>query len=145
MVVSQQQQLLREVGDPNGSIAPVLGLIWDLYNDKGRVNWQIQYNYAKRAALDIRLKEEQPDVDYAVGVSKDLEAKTSQEFDHLQTMREDCCAEIVRIEALVRAQRPAAVGALTKTAPESPPWGSTPNANSPEYQGDPYTGWPFRR
>jgi hypothetical protein len=132
-----QAQILREVGDPNTSITPLIATLWGLWDDKTGIGLELQYLYTKRAALDIRLKEQQPDTD--ITLTGELSDRQSQRFDHLQQMRDAAQMEITRLEGKIRANRGGASGAITTIAPESNPvTGSRLDANDPRYAGDPY-------
>lgn len=128
-------QIIREVGDPNGTLDAVIAGIWAGWAVKGNLSAELQYLYTKRSCLDIRLAEESPNTTYSVHA---ISWSGGQKFDHLQQMRADCHAELIRIEMNLRGQRRGASGTITKTTPESPPYPNGADANDPFYSGDPY-------
>lgn len=129
----QQAQLIAEVGDPNGTVSLFLTVLWVSLSAKSA---DLQYLYAKRAMLDIRLAEEQPDTDLAIG-RNDIVDSQSQRFAHLQQMRDDCQTEIVRIEAIERSNRGPVAGVLSTVEPQTPPCGG-PDSNWSAFRGSPY-------
>src|SRR5947209_15116037 len=134
-----EAQIIAEVGDPNNTIGPVVEIVWDLMADRAAIDPRLQVLYTKRAALDARLAEEAPFIDFGSGQDR---FSRSQVHDHLQAMRESTQAEITRIEQIARANRTPAFGALTGTSPESPVTPSSPDATDPRYAGDPYQSVP---
>jgi hypothetical protein len=129
-------EIITEVGDPNNTLTAIVALTWDIYADKATIDPSLQVLYVKRAALDARLAEEWDDTD--VTLRSDVADAQSQRFTHLQQMRVDTQAEIVRVEALSRANRVPMIGALTKTEPISPCWPGEPDLNSGRFRGLPY-------
>lgn len=135
--LQQQQQIIREIGDPNGTITPIIATLWSLAANRGQVDPRLVALYAKRAALDIRSAEEQPSTDVVLG--QDIADRQSARFDHILSMRAACQAEIVRIEGIARGSRPPAVGTLTASEPQPPTDLSSPDPNDPRYRGSAYT------
>lgn len=131
-----QTDILAEVGDPNGTLTPLIATIWDLFADKALIRSDLQVLYTKRACLDRRLAEEYASTD--VGISGEITDKESQRFAHMQQMRADCQLEIERIERIIHASRTPALGALTTLVPTSPPSTLGPDANDDLYLGTPY-------
>jgi hypothetical protein len=133
-------QIIREVGDPNGSVAPLAATLFAAFADRRlrhpELGPRLQSHYTKRALLDLRLAEEQPSTD--INVAQDIRDRQAQRFEHLVQMRADCQAEIERMEAIINANRAPKLAALTATEPIPPPYPGTPDANSPLYQGSPY-------
>jgi hypothetical protein len=128
-------RLIAEVSDPNGTIASLVSSVWGAFDAQGMLAPDLQYLYTKRSLLDIRLGEEQASISFTI--VGDVTDNQNQRFDHLQQMRNDCQAEIVRVESLMRSTRPGATGTLAKTEIYTPPWG--PDANAARYIGSPYT------
>ena len=128
--------LIAEVGDPNGTIAQLAHVMWDTFASRGVVNPRLQYLYAKRALIDVRMAEEQAAVD--INATGDVQITQSQRFDHLQEMRAHVSHELERIENRARSARPPRSGALTTTAPTSPPYVDSADRNDPRYTGNPY-------
>jgi hypothetical protein len=141
-------QILAEVGDPNGTIQPLpstrstlgtiqplLPTLWTIYNDTFTQSKLLGGLYVKRAALDVRMAEEQQSNDFTV--AQDVKDMQSVRFDHAKEMRDATHAEIVRIEAQARGSRVPASGALTTVEPVTPAYG--PDATDPRYTGSPYT------
>lgn len=131
-----QQQIVSECSDPNNTLNIAVSTIWDLSAANAGGSVTLQYLYTKRACLDIRLAEEQPDTDFTVG--QDVTDKQSQRWQHLQQMREDVQAEIVRVEGITRAQGIPVIAKLTTTEPIAPPSPSYPDPADPFYAGFPY-------
>jgi hypothetical protein len=133
-----QQQIVRECSDPNQTLAALVSTLWDLHAAKADTDPSLllQYLYTKRSALDIRLAEEQPSTDFAV--EGDVRDRQSERFAHLQQMRADCQAEIVRIEAQVSSTQGPASGCIAQTALSRPAFGGQPNAAAAAYRGSPY-------
>lgn len=136
-VDQQQAQIVEEVGDPYGTVAPVVVAVWAFYSDKTAIDSRLTYLYVKRAALDVRLAEEQQSTNVKVG-GDDIQDQEASRFDHVQTMRDTTQAEIVRIEAMARARRVPAQGALTTVEPMTPLFPDQPDATDPLYTGSPY-------
>jgi hypothetical protein len=128
-------QILAEVGDPNGTIQPLLPTLWTIYKDTFTQSKLLGGLYVKRAALDVRMAEEQQSNDFTV--AQDVKDMQSVRFDHAKEMRDATHAEIVRIEAQARGSRVPASGALTTVEPVTPAYG--PDATDPRYTGSPYT------
>jgi hypothetical protein len=126
-------QIVREVGDPNTTVAAVIADLWTEYASLALIDAQLQVLYTKRAALNIRLAEEQAAID--VGLDGDT-YRRGQRFDHLLAMRADTQSEIVRIEKRSTIQGVPVAGFLTKTAPLEPTI-DAPDLNSPLYSGLP--------
>lgn len=135
-VAQQQAQLLAEVGDPNGTLAPLIATLWTFHADRGTLDPWLPYLYAKRAALDVRLAEEQPATDLVI--ERDTQDKESVRFDHVQAMRDATHAELMRIEAKARSRRLPQAGALTRVEPQTPPYANQPDAADPLYRGSAY-------
>src|ERR1039457_1220575 len=136
LTVSQQQaQIVTEVGDPYGTVAPIVVAVWSFYSDKTPIDSRLPYLYVKRAALGVRLAEEQPSTDVKVG--PDIQDDEAARFDHVQAMRDETQAEIVRIETKARARRVPAQGVLTTAEPQTPLFPDQPDANAPMYRGSP--------
>jgi hypothetical protein len=134
-----QAQVLAEVGDPNGTIAPLLPVLWTIFADKALIDPALIRLYAKRSAIEARMAEEQGSIDFSLG--QEVQDKQSQRFTHLVEMRAEAHAEILRIEAIATARRVPQTGALTATTPTTPPTPESPDANSALYQGSPYKQW----
>lgn len=135
-VEDYQQLVLDEVGDPNGSLTLVISNAWDIYSSQGITDLQLLSLYVKRSAIWKRMGEEQPDSD--ILIFNNIQDKQSQKFGNLKQMYADCLAEIVRVEALKRASRVPVTGAITKVAPESPPFPDMIDGNDPALRGDVY-------
>jgi predicted Abi (CAAX) family protease len=130
-----QGQIVREVGDPNGTIDVVVAELWPYYADRAAIHPILQVLYVKRAAIDQRLAEEQAQFDFTAGKDRVFR---SQKFAHLQQMRDEVQAEITRREAIERSTRAPQTATITKVAPQSPPDIDQADANDPLYQGSPY-------
>jgi hypothetical protein len=139
-----QAQILAETGDPTGSIGRILPILWAMYLDKSDA--PLIALYVKRAVLDMRLAEEASDVDTRVATSDGAvlqQIAASQQFTHLQQMRADVHAELLRVEGKSRASRGVAYGTIAATAPTSPPFPDSADRNDSRYTGDVYK--PLRR
>jgi len=129
-----QAQIVAEVGDPNGTVFPLMETLWNMAASTRSGNELIAL-YVKRAAIDVRMAEEAPNTDFKAG---QLQVNASQTWQHLQQMRADVQAELLRIEAKVAATRVPTFGVLTRTAPTTPPTTDSPDRNDSLYTGDPY-------
>lgn len=136
-LTTEQQQVLNEVGDPNGTIAPLIPTLWTLYTDKASIDSRLTALYAKWAALGVRQAEEYDATDVVIG--KEIADKESARFAHVDAMRTETHQEIVRVEARARARRVPQSGALTAVEPTTPPYSDQPDASDPLYQGSPYS------
>lgn len=131
-----RMEFIAEVGDPNGTLVQLAHVMWDTFASRGVINPRLQYLYAKRALIDVRMAEEQASVD--VTATGDVAITQSQRFDHLSEIRIHVSHEIERIENRSRAARVPHAGALTTTAPTSPPYVDSADRNDPRYTGNPY-------
>lgn len=131
-------EILREVGDPKGTLAPLLAsptfILWTLWNEKGIKSIPLQALYTKRSALDIRLAEEYDRSDFQAG-RREIQDRQSQRWDHLQQMRLDTQALIDQLE---RSVRTGVTGTLTTLAPVVNPLSGGVAAEQPVYAGSPY-------
>jgi hypothetical protein len=137
--IDYQAGVMAEVGDPNGTLAPLLDSVWAMYSGMAS-DPRIVALYVKRALLDVRLAELQREITVSIDGRR---ADRAQLFDHAAQMRQTTHEEILRLETRARGRRAPVAGALTTTAPTSPPspWG--PDRNADSYRGDPYS--PLRR
>lgn len=131
-----QQRIKDEVGDTttNAIALSLETVIWPSYADKGLIDKELQYLYAKRTAIDYRLTELSMRVQTAVAGS--LSHYYQQQFDHFTTLRAQTQTEIQRIEQRAVAASGAAVVGMTTTRPAPPvtsPWTPT----NPPIPGDP--------
>lgn len=133
-----QMLILQEVKD-DGTVAPLLPTIWEMYADQGSLDARLQYLYARRHALSLRLAQ----VSDKVNVQTDGDRfDLSDEFKHLTALAEQTDAEI---DGKLRSLRGGgASGSLAATAPVMPADRATPptslDANDPAYRGDAYWG-----
>lgn len=131
-----QDRIANEVGDTtvHAIAAAMEGVIWPAYADKGLIDKELQYLYAKRTAIDYRLTELSMRVQTAVAGS--LSHYYQQQFDHFTTLRTQTQTEIQRIEQRAVAVSGAAVVTMTTARPAPPvtaPW----TATTPPIPGDP--------
>lgn len=123
----------------------LLPSLWNLWADKATVYPRLQYLYTKRQAIEVLEGQLRNAVQFSLGP---LSQSDGQKFDHLKEMWGQVDGEIKELEARASANRGAAIGVLSQTAPVMPGQVAMPSllpdANSERYRGNPQT-WPWRR
>ena len=137
-----QARILAEVGDTAaGTIeADLPVIIWPSYADKGALDKELQYLYAKRTALDYRLGDLGTRVQTAIGP---LTKYYQQQFDHYAALRAQTQTELLRMEARAALQGGVAIGQITTVVPQTNPNPAGPDETDPTFIGSPY--YPIRR
>lgn len=87
--------------------------IWDSFADKANVYPRLQDLYTRRAVADNYLLGVWDRTDWEQAGAKE----SGDQFDHLQALRANYHAEIVRLEKRATANRGGAVGMIAATAP----------------------------
>lgn len=147
-VAEVQDLILLEVGDIDptsgdpgiGVLRLHINALWDRYSDKALIAPRLQELYVKRAALELVLAVLSARVDFTEGPTG-LSVKQSQQVADRRAQLAAVQAEIARVERQALTTRGPAVGALTTTAPVTPPVpppGPLLDANDPGYGGSPY-------
>lgn len=133
-LIPQQKLILEELNQTAASaLAPMIKTIWNLYAAQAVIAPELQYQYARRHCIVYLLGQTAANVDVTLGSDRILQ---SQQHAMLLSMKELADAEIARILARARAERAAASGAITATAPEPVlPGGANPADTA--YTGDP--------
>lgn len=140
-----QAQIVREVGDPEGTLTPtIVNLLWTAYASRALIAPALQGLYTKRALLDTKLAEERENTTFSM--QGDLQDIQSDRFKFLCQMRVATQTEIARVEAIAVASSGHAAGMMDTTTAQPPVYPGYPDASSPVFTGSPYYHpWGYRR
>lgn len=123
------------VGMGGGFLAQQIGGVWAQYADKAYVAPRLQELYVERDLFERYRAAIQDRYDFS---DSDAKFALSQRVDTLKVRRDTVQERIDALEAMAAANRAPAVGAITATAPVSPPFQGGIDANDRRYGGDPY-------
>ncbi len=140
-----QAQIVREVGDPEGTLLPaVVGVLWSAYASRALIAPALQGLYTKRALIDIKLGEERENTTFSM--QGDLQDIQSDRFKFLLQMRAATQVEIERVEGIAVASTGHAAGMMDATTAQPPVYPGYADASSPLFTGSPYAHpWRYRR
>ncbi|MDE2127923.1 MAG: hypothetical protein KGJ62_15185 [Armatimonadetes bacterium] len=133
-LIPQQKLILEELNQTAADpLAPMIKTIWNLYAAHAAIAPELQYLYSRRHCIIYLLGQTAANVDVTLGSDRILQ---SQQYAMLLKMEQLTDTQIARILARARAQRAAAAGGISATAPEQvSPGGADPADTA--YSGDP--------
>lgn len=136
-----QAYLPIKVGDTTGIVAQQVALIWDMYADRKPL--ELQYNYALVECIELLIGKNWKSTNWS-GDGRSVSASDKIKVGlTLMAQRADA-----RIQELIKGRSiiGVTVGKLTTTnIIPSPALPLGPDANNPQYGGDPNTPWPVGR
>lgn len=137
-----QQIIIDEVGDnPQQLLANRIATYWQSFADKRPIHPRLQELYTKRRCIDAVLGTIRNQVTFSTDGALSLQLK--QRTDYLSDRRKETLAEITRLEAIARANRPPQIAPLVNVEIETPPPPDyippcPPDQNDEVYRGSPY-------
>lgn len=138
-----QQLLVAQVGDcPDSRLGINVALLWQQNAWAATISPPLQAAYTRLGLVDLALGYYREQVDTTLG---ETSLRYQQRVANLLEMRATVQGQVAQYQAMSRASRAGVAAPIAQTTPELPPdlrpprpLSQYPDANSEEWQGDPY-------